>query len=151
MTSLTKNQSGKTPAWLFVIIIFTVSLVAWLTWQGILIYRQRQGDVPAFVKPLPAEVYTYSGEVTSIGVKRFTILVSADRNYFTEDKNFTVEVSGDTIIIISTPGDASTGHLVDRRSGTFEDLTAGDHISVTAAKNIKGKENFLASKIEIAR
>lgn len=149
------NQRGAMPAWLGIVIVLVVAFLAWLVWMAIK-PEGEQVTTPVtteqpFQKPEPAEVRTLVGQVKSVGVRRFTLNAAAARNYFTSDRQLTIEIDENTVFEVSTPADPKSGMLVKRTKGRFEDLKAGDQVSVTAGENVKDKSEFRAKSVEIIR
>lgn len=147
------NQSGRTPVWLAIVIVLVVGFLAWLIWLMISpeqVGIEREVTIPQS-DGAPATLFTLVGVVESIGVRRFTMRALADRNYFVRDYQVTVDVSAETEYMLTTPADPSSGMLIERRDGGFEDLEVGDNVTITSDEDILNKTEFLASKVEKVR
>lgn len=153
-----QNQKGATPVWLAIIMVAAVGFLVWLVWSLVgsrsLDITQKgavdQQEEP-FVKPVPDEVRTVVGNVTSVEGNLLTVMAPSDRNFFTEDRQLSISVSADTDVQISAPAAPETGRLIQRRQGSLSDLAIGDEVSVTIRSTDHMLERRDALEVEIVR
>jgi len=105
---------------------------------------------------LPDEIYAYIGTVTAVGENQLVINAPANGNYLLTDTELKVIVDEETelanLIIPQTlegvkPG--VSGEWFKRQEIKFDQIKAGDRVTVIAGENIKHKTVFKAIKVEV--
>lgn len=103
--------------------------------------------------PPPTEVYSYVGEVRSVGNGQLLILAKKDQNLVEADTAITVKVDANTQVIRRTiprtlPEDG-TAPVFKQENIALSDIQAGEQVTVVSATNILGLTEFTASRIEV--
>lgn len=103
--------------------------------------------------PAPAEIFSYVGEITSIGNGELKVLAKPVVNYLKEDTTLTVQTDANTQIVKRTipkvlPKEGGS-NLFKTENVKITDLAKGDQVTVVSATNIKDKTTFVASRIEM--
>ncbi|KKS40679.1 hypothetical protein A3H03_02605 [Candidatus Kuenenbacteria bacterium RIFCSPLOWO2_12_FULL_42_13] len=105
---------------------------------------------------LPTIFYSYLGTIKSIGENKLEILAAADKNYLKEDKTITVLTNGETVFIkqnkevdVNKIKPGASGDFYQTTTIGFNDLKVGQEITVIDYKNVKGKDEFTAKRVEV--
>ncbi len=105
------------------------------------------------VPQAPAEIFSYVGEVVSIGNGELKVLAKPVVNYLTTDTTLTVQTDANTQVVKRTipkvlPKEGGS-NLFKTENVKLTDLAKGDQVTVVSATNIKDKTTFVASRIEV--
>lgn|GEM_PF-2101584 len=108
---------------------------------------------PATPPPAPNEVFSYVGEVSSVGSSELKVLAKPIVNYLDKETTLSVTVDSSTQIIRRTipkviPKEGGA-NLFKQETIKLSDIARGDQVTVVSASNIKGKTDFTASRIEV--
>jgi len=174
-TNMANNTAGQKTtkkslgAWLYIFISLAVIII--LASAYFLINSLPQGEKPSPVESsgksdfekadnqddgLPDEIYAYIGTVTAVGENQIVINAPANGNYLLTDTELRVMVDNDTelvnLIIPKTlegvkPGEAE--EWFEKQEIKFDQIKAGDKVTVIAGENVKGKTEFKALRVEV--
>lgn len=163
MENLTqKNEVSKIPSWLGIIIVLALGLNAALLVIGIMYLKMPLPEVKTTQEeidlvPEPKEVFSYLGKITKFEPGKIIFQAQAVRNYLDEDTLITALVTDETQYLKIgvpkiLPKDIKEGEgasLFSRQEISPADLKIGDEITAVADVNIRGKNEFKATRIEI--
>ncbi|MBU1038822.1 hypothetical protein KKC17_01095 [Patescibacteria group bacterium] len=115
---------------------------------------EQTGEQAGDSLPMPEEVFSYVGEVTTVGENELTVLAKPVVNYLTADTSLTVTTNEETQIVKRTipkvlPEDGNVANLFKQETVTLDDVKTGDQVTVVSATNIKGQTTFTASRVEV--
>ncbi|HBT92652.1 MAG: hypothetical protein UV57_C0009G0018 [Parcubacteria group bacterium GW2011_GWD2_43_10] len=103
--------------------------------------------------PTPNEVYSYVGEVKSVGNGQITVFAKKEMNLLAADATLTVKADANTQVIKRTiprvlPEEGGAG-LFKQENISVSDIAVGDQVTVVASTNLRGVTTFTASRIEV--
>lgn len=101
----------------------------------------------------PKEVFSYIGDVKSVGGDSITITAKATLNGLAADTTVTAKVNDSTAIIRRSipkvlPKEGGT-NLFKQETIKLSDIKVGDQVTAISATNVKGITSFTASRIEV--
>ncbi len=105
---------------------------------------------------LPTVFYSYLGTIKSIGGNKLEILATADKNYLKADKTITVLTDGETVFVkqnkevdVNKIKPGASGDFYQTTTISLNELKVGQEVTVIDYENVKGKDEFIAKRVEV--
>lgn len=103
--------------------------------------------------PTPSEVYSYVGQVQSVGNGQITVLAKKEMNLLAADTTLTIKADANTQVIKRTIPrvlpESGGADLFKQENVSLSDIKTGDQVTVVASTNVKSQTSFTASRIEV--
>lgn len=159
LNSLVRNQQGRMPNWLGVVIILVIIVAIGL----IVFWMNRPAPevtpsattAPAIDKDitLPDQaIYSISGTIKGVSDKKIQVLVEANNSRFETNKLFMVNYDQKTLVTRRTlPKAVAPGEqvIIQPAKGDVSDLITNVDVIITSDTDIRDKDEFYATRIEV--
>ncbi len=102
---------------------------------------------------VPAEFFSYVGEVKAVSDNELTVIAKPTANYVAKETALTVKIDAATQIIRRTipkvlPKEGGAD-LFKQTTIKLADIAKGETVTVVSATNVKDKTEFTASRVEV--
>lgn len=153
------SVTRKIPFWLAILIVLIAAIIVVLI-VSILVYERVKPPSQPTTPTTPAEkieVYSYIGQIQTIGDKSLTILALANKNQsLTQDTTIAVNVTDKTKYVgmsipktlPKNPSQEELNELFKSQDITFNDLQVGDEVTVVSLSDVFGKTEMTATKVQ---
>lgn len=113
---------------------------------------EQKGEAPSKAA-VPAEFFSYVGEVKAVGDNELTVVAKPTANYVDKETTLTVKIDDNTQIIRRTipkvlPKEGGAD-LFKQATIKLSDISKGENVTVVSATNVKDKTEFTASRVEV--